>query len=195
MAGTDCGSHLIGQREAWFATTGGLWVGSTYDPNHLRDWQKRKKEGAATKHHTLLLPLPWDHTCPAAATDKHSGWHPDTWSLSLPKTLQLGAAGAAPPAWTKWDRVLLAWSAGGKCKLLQLSLIPEVVVTHHHWGYLNKNHLQPHPPKGHCRGGHCDQTPHIGALAPLGTHPPCCCHCQMLQAIPTHLISYAAHPM
>ena len=44
---------------------------------------------------TLQLPLP------------NTGWHPDTWSLSLPKTLQLGAAGAAPPVWAKWNRVLL----------------------------------------------------------------------------------------
>ena len=69
---------------------------------------------------TLQLPLP------------NTGWHPDTWSLSLPKTLQLGAAGAAPPEWAKWDRVLLAWSAGSKGKLLQLSLIPEVGMAHCH---------------------------------------------------------------
>ena len=35
--------------------------------------KKRKKEGTATKHHMLLLSLPWDHTHPAAATAKHSG--------------------------------------------------------------------------------------------------------------------------
>ena len=55
--GTDCGSHLRGQREAQFATSGGLGVGSTCDPNHLRGWQKRK-EGTATKHHMLMLSLP-----------------------------------------------------------------------------------------------------------------------------------------
>ena len=31
----------------------------------------------------------------------------DTQSLFLPRTLQLGAACAAPPAWAKWDGVLL----------------------------------------------------------------------------------------
>ena len=36
-----------------------------------------------------------------------------TWSLSYPKTLQLGAAGTVAFAWTKWHRVLRAWSAGG----------------------------------------------------------------------------------
>ena len=70
--------------------------------------KKRKKEGTATKHQRLLLSLPWEHTCPAAATAKHSGWCPDTWSLSFLKTLQLGTAGAAPPTWAKWDRGLLA---------------------------------------------------------------------------------------
>ena len=76
-----------------------------------------------------------------------------TWSLSLPKTLQLGATGTAPYAWDKWDMVLLAWSAGSRGKLLQLSLIPEVGIAHCHWRYLNKNHLQPQSPKGHHRGG------------------------------------------
>ena len=59
-------------------------------------------------------------------------------ALSLPKTLQLGAAGIAPPAWAKWDRVPLAWSAGGGGKLLQLSLTLEVGMAHHHWRYLKK---------------------------------------------------------
>ena len=150
---------------------------------------KKKKEGTATKHHTLLLSLPWEHTHPAAATTNRSAWWPDTWSLSLPKTLQLGAAGTAPPVWAKWDRVLLVWSAGGRGKLPQLSLIPEVGMAYCHWRYLNKNHLQPHSPKGHHRGGHCDPTPPVGALTPLGTHPPCCCHCQKFRAVPTCLIS------
>ena len=61
----------------------------------------------------LLLSLPWEHTHPAAAPAKCSGWHPDTWTLSLPKTLQLGTASAAPPVWAKWERVLLEWSTGG----------------------------------------------------------------------------------
>lgn len=108
--------------------------------------KKRKKEGNANKHHMLLLSLPWDHTCPAATTAKCSEWHPVTWSLSLPKTLQLGAAGAALPSWAQWDRVFL-------CGLqvvganLQLSLIPEVSVAHHHWGNINKNQLKPQPPQ------------------------------------------------
>ena len=95
----------------------------------------------------LLLSLPWKHTCLAATTAKCSGWHPDTWSLSLPKTIQLGAVDAEPPMWTKWDRGILAWPAGGRGKPPQLSLNPEVCMAHCHWGYLNKYHLQPQPPQ------------------------------------------------
>ena len=74
---------------------------------------KKEKKVTATKHHILLLSLPWEYTCPAAATAKCSGQSPDACSLSLPKTLQLGEAGAAPPAWFKWDKVLLVRSAHG----------------------------------------------------------------------------------
>ena len=74
VAVADCGGHLRGQREARLATTGGLRVGSTSHPSHLRGFQKRKKkEGIATKRHTLLLSLPWEHTHPAATTAKCSG--------------------------------------------------------------------------------------------------------------------------
>lgn len=138
-------------------------------PQSPQGLARKKKEGTATKHYTLLLSLPWKHTHYAASTAKHSGWRPDTWSLSLSKTLQLEATGTAPPAWAKWDRVFLVWSAGGRGKPPHLSLLPEVGVAHCHWRYLNKNHLQPHSLKGHHRGGYCDQTPLVGALAPLGT--------------------------
>ena len=137
----------------------------------------------------LLLSLPWEHIYLAAATAKCSGRQPDTWSLSLPKTPQLGAAGTAPPTWAKWDRVLLAWFAGIRGKPPQLSLFPEVGVARCHWRYLNKNHLQPNSPKGHHRGELCDRTPPVSALVPLGTHPPCCRHYQTFWAVPTHLIS------
>ena len=170
---------LSSQRPShWLATTGGLCVGYTCNLNHLRGWQKRKKGGTATKHHMSLLSLPWEHTRPAAATAKRSGRHQDTWSLSLPKTVQLGAAGAAPPVWAKWDRVLLVWFAGSGGNPPQLFWIPEVGMAHRHWGYLNKNHLQPHSPQGHHGGGHCDRTPPVGTLTLLGTHPPCYCHWQ-----------------
>ena len=39
--------------------------------------KKTKKEGTATKHHTLLLSLSWENTRSAAVTAKHSGQHPD----------------------------------------------------------------------------------------------------------------------
>ena len=64
---------------------------------------------------------------------------------------------AAPPTWAKWDRMLLAWSAGSGGKPPWLSLIPEVGMAHCHCRYLNKNHLQPHSPKGQYRGGHCNE--------------------------------------
>ena len=82
----------------------------TQSPQGLAE---KKKEGTATMHHTLLLSLPWEHTHPAAATAKHSGWRLDSWSLSLPKTLKLGAADVAPLVWAKWDRMLLVWFVGG----------------------------------------------------------------------------------
>ena len=51
--------------------------------------------------------------------------------------------------WPKWDRVLLAWSAGGgRGKPPQLSLIPEVGMAHWHWRYLNKITCSPIHPKG-----------------------------------------------
>ena len=51
---------------------------------------------------------------------------------SFPKTLQLEADGVAPSVGAMWDRVLLAWSIGGKGKPLQLSLSPEVGVVCYH---------------------------------------------------------------
>ena len=41
----------------------------------------------------------------------------------------------------------------------------------------------------HLRGqqrGQRNQVPPVVALTPLGTHLPCCCHCQMLWVLPTH---------
>ena len=35
------------------------------------------EEDIAMKYHLLLLLLPWEHTCSAAATAKHSGQFPD----------------------------------------------------------------------------------------------------------------------
>ena len=40
--------------------------------------KKKKKISTATEYYPLLLSLPWEHTCPAAATAKHSGQHSDT---------------------------------------------------------------------------------------------------------------------
>ena len=43
----------------------------------------------------------------------------------------------ASPWWIK--------PGGGRSKSPQLSLTPEMGVAYHSWGYLKKNHLQPHP--------------------------------------------------
>ena len=84
------------------------------------------------EYHLWLLSLPWEHTCPAAATAKCSGQCPDTRSLSLPRNLHLRAAGAAPPMGAKQDEVLLAWSTEGEGKSPQLSLTPKVGMACHH---------------------------------------------------------------
>ena len=97
-------------------------------PEGLAKKQTNKQKGTTSKHYALLLSFPWKLTCCAAATAKCSRQCPDTWFLSLPKTLQLGAAGVALPARAKWDRVLLEWSSGGGGKPPQLSLALEVGV-------------------------------------------------------------------
>ena len=84
------------------------------------------------------------------------------------------------PVWTKWDEVILLWSTGGRGKLSQLSLTLRVVwpaTTRGPWTgtTCNPSHL-----RGHHRGGHCDWTPPVVALTPLGTHTPYHCHFQML---------------
>ena len=45
-------------------------MGTTYGPSHLKD---TTEEGTVTKHHLLLLSLPWELTHPATATVKCSG--------------------------------------------------------------------------------------------------------------------------
>ena len=55
VAGTDCGGHVRVQRETWPATIGGL-SGLHLWPQSPQGLAK-KKEGNATKHHTLLLSL------------------------------------------------------------------------------------------------------------------------------------------
>ena len=118
-AGTNFRSRLKGHREAWLATTAGL------SPQGLA---KKKKEGTATSTirccshspgNTPALQLPLPNALGGAQILGH-------W------TLQLGAAGAAPPVGAKQDEVLLAWSTGGGGKPLQLSLAPEVGVACYH---------------------------------------------------------------
>ena len=72
---------------------------------------EKKKRGHCNQAPYTVALMPLGTHRPAAATVKLSGPQEDTWSLSFPGTPQLGTAGAAPPAWAKWDRVLLVWSA------------------------------------------------------------------------------------
>ena len=117
-------------------------MGSTCGPPHLRVGKKKKKKRGHSNQvppgNTLSLQLPLPNALSSTQMLDH---------LSLPKTLQLGAASATPPTWAKWDGVLLGWSAGGWGKPPQLSLTPEVGTAHHHWRCLNKNHWQPKPPQ------------------------------------------------
>ena len=138
-----------------------------------------KKEGTATEYHLLWLSLPWEHSHLAAATAKCSGKHPHVWSLSLSRTLQLGAACAEPSVWPSGTGCFLhgLLVAGGK--LLQLSLTGWVwpTITGGQWA---RTTCRP----SHLRRWHCYRTPPVVALIPLGTHIPCHCHCQILWAPP-----------
>ena len=119
-------------------------MGSTCDPSHLRGWQKEKKRALQpsticccfhSPGNTPTLQLPLPNALGSAQTLGH---------CLFPKpTTRKGWCSTSFMA--KWDRVLLEWSAGGRGKPPQLSLIPEVGAAHCHWGYLNKNHLQPQP--------------------------------------------------
>ena len=137
-------------------------MGSNCDTSHIRGCQKEKREGTSAKHHTLLLSLSWDHSDPAADTAKFSGQHQDTCSLSLPKTLQLRAAGAAPPVWATWDRMHLAWSAVGKGKASQLPLAPKVRVACLKQSSINRHQVQLHSPQENHRGEHCNPINPLG---------------------------------
>ena len=59
---------------------------------------------------------------------------------------------------------------GANC--CKLALIPEVGVAHGHWGYLNKNHLQPQPPQ------------RAPQRRTLWWNTTCCCSCSP-RSIPT----------
>ena len=139
--------------------------------------QRLAKKGTATKHHPLLLSLPWEHTHPAAATAKLS---------SSSQDLQQGTACTAPSEWAKRDGVLLAWSTGGTGKPPLLSLTPEVGVAHHHEGPVNRHHVLPRslqraPQR---RALQQNTTFHHQLLLSLlwELTPPSYCHYQMLQA-------------
>ena len=139
-----------------------------------------------TKHHMLLLSLHWEHICPEGATAELSGQHPDTLSLSLSKTLELGAAGAAPSAWAKWDRVLFSWSAGGRGKPLQLSLTPEVGCGTPPLGIPEQKSLAVSTTSEGTTEKDIVTEHHLFLLLLPWEHtPPCCCYCQMFWAMPT----------
>ena len=115
----DHGGCLRGQRETWLATTRSLRVGSTCGPSHLRGRQKKKVYCNQEPHVIALGPL--RILLPCSCHCQILWAVPRCLITSLSKTLRVGAAGVAPPAWAKQDRVLLAWSAGGRDKPPQLS--------------------------------------------------------------------------
>ena len=130
-------------------------------------------QGALKKNH--LQPqtpqrAPQRRTCdktPPVVALASLGPHPPSyfhchmlWEVPRPliivSSLQLGAAGAAPPVGAKQDEELLPWCTGGRGKSPQLTLTPEVGVAHHYQGSVNRHYLQPPLPQGNHRGGHCN---------------------------------------
>ena len=79
--------------------------------------KKKKKKDTATKHHPLLVSLPWEHTGSDITTAKCSRQCPNAVSVSFPNTLQVGAVGTASLVWPKQEGVLLACSTGGRGKV------------------------------------------------------------------------------
>ena len=76
-----------------------------------------------------------------------------------------------------------------------ISLRPEGGTAFHHWGPVSGLHLQPLSPQGLAKKKkkrHCNQAPYAVALTALETHPPCSCHCQMLWAVPRHLVTVSS---
>jgi len=124
-------------------------VASPCSPSHFRGLQKKKKKKRGhcnqAPHIVALTPLGTHLPCICHC---QTLWVVHRCLITVSSgILQLGAVGAAPLAWPKWDGVPPAWSEGGEGTPLQLSLTPEVGVAHCHWGYLNKNHLQSQPPQ------------------------------------------------
>ena len=67
VAGANLSSHLRHQRWAWPTTT----QGCEQKTSAARGTSEvGKEEGTVTEHHPLLLSLPWEYICPAAATAK-----------------------------------------------------------------------------------------------------------------------------
>ena len=87
-----------------------------------------KEEDIVMEHHLFLLLLPQEYTRPLLPL-------PNVWQvprcLIIP-LLQLGAALTGPPVGAKQDKVLLAWSTGGRGKPPHLSLTPVVGKACHH---------------------------------------------------------------
>ena len=75
--GANCQKHLIPQRWVCPPPLGGHEQASTVATVTSG---VTAEEGNATKHHPLLLSLPWEGTCPVVATAKGSGY-----CLHLPK--------------------------------------------------------------------------------------------------------------
>ena len=109
--GTNHRCHLRNQKDVWPSTTRGLWTGSSYSPSLKRSAKNRALQPRTT-HRFSHSPGNKPYCCWHCQMLRGLPTH--AWSLSLPRTLQLGAACSAPPAWAKWDRVCHVWSTGGR---------------------------------------------------------------------------------
>ena len=158
---TNHSSHLKNQNDAWPTTTRSLRIHSTCSPCHHRGWQER---GHCNKAPTFdaFTPLGTHRPCCCHcqmlwAAPKHA------LSVSLPRTLQLGAVSAVTSSWSKCFLHGLQWLAKTTAIISDSNGVhgpPPLEV-----GECGPNHLSEHH-----REGHCNQTPTIIALMPLGTH-------------------------
>ena len=118
----------------------------------------------------------------------------------------------APLVWAVGDRAPLVWAVGGQVPLVWakgsggLSMKQHLFVIYRQRGQTTAVISETRggcglPPLGVCeqalpgapvisevskKRGHCKRPTPVVSLAPLGTHPPCCCHCQRLWEAPPH---------
>ena len=77
VAGTDFGSHQEARGRHGLPPLGACELAPAATLSAQRLAKKKKKKCTATEHHTFLLSLRWEHTCPAATTAKRYVQHPN----------------------------------------------------------------------------------------------------------------------